>query len=112
MQMNKTQCISEEQATLGLAALGNQTRLRLFKLLVKAGRSGLNIGEIQKLMDVPASTMARHLAALSKADLIKQTRQSREVICTANFDMMHNLTVYLTDECCDGVQLLDSVENG
>ncbi len=69
--MSEKQCIGEEQAAKGLAALGNQTRLRLYKLLVKAGRFGLNIGDLQQLLYVPASTMAHHLAALTKADLVR-----------------------------------------
>ncbi len=104
--MSENECISEEQAARGLAALGNQTRLRLFKLLVKAGRFGLNVGDLQRLLEVPASTMAHHLAALARADLVRQRRQGRVVICTANYEMMNSLALYLTDQCCDGIQLL------
>ncbi|HJN48852.1 MAG: helix-turn-helix transcriptional regulator [Pseudomonadales bacterium] len=110
--MSENQCISEEQAAGGLAALGNQTRLRLFRTLVKAGRFGLNIGDLQQLLGVPASTMAHHLAALASADLVKQRRQGRVVICTANYETMHGLTKYLTDQCCDGIQLLVAAESG
>jgi len=112
MNMSKNHCISEELAAQGMAALGNQTRLRLFKLLVKAGRFGLNVGDLQHLLDIPASTMAHHLAALARADLVKQRRQGRVVICTANYETMNSLTMYLTDQCCDGVQLLVAADSG
>ena len=109
--MNDQQCISEEQAALGMAALGNQTRLRLFKLLVKAGRFGLNVGDLQHLLQVPASTMAHHLSVLTKADLVRQRRQGRVVICMANYEMMNGLTMYLSDQCCDGIRLVVAAES-
>jgi|TARA_Y100000310_G_scaffold317955_1_gene371447 DNA-binding transcriptional ArsR family regulator len=110
--MSEDQHVSERQAARRLAALGNQTRLRLYKLLVKAGRFGLNIGDLQQLLDVPASTMAHHLSALANADLVKQRRQGPVVICTANYETMNSLTKYLTDQCCDGIQLLVAAESG
>jgi ArsR family transcriptional regulator len=104
--MDNKQPISEEQAARGMAALGNQTRLRLFKLLVKAGRFGLNIGDLQDLLQVPASTMAHHLSVLTKAALVHQRRQGRVVICTANYEVMNGLTMYLSAQCCDGIRLV------
>lgn len=97
--------ISEEQAAAGLAALGNRTRLRVFKLLVRAGREGLNVGDLQRLTTVPASTMAHHLATLLRAGLIVQERRRREVISTADFDAMTGIASYVTDQCCTGVRL-------
>lgn len=94
---------SEEHAARALAALGNVTRLRLFRLLVRAGHDGLNVGEIQRLLDQPASTLAHHLAKLSGAGLIVQARHGREVICTADYTRMDGLLTYLTDQCCHGV---------
>ncbi len=96
---------SEDQAAQGLAALGNKTRLRLFKLLVRAGPDGLNIGDLQRHLDVPASTLAHHLSMLTRAELVGQERRGREVICTANYAAMNGLLAYLTDQCCTGVRL-------
>ncbi|MDH3235733.1 MAG: metalloregulator ArsR/SmtB family transcription factor [Alphaproteobacteria bacterium] len=96
---------SEEEAARGLAALGNRTRLRLFKLLVQAGPEGLNVGDLQRHLGVPASTLAHHLATLVRADLISQSRQGREVISSANYQSMNALAAYLTDQCCVGVAL-------
>jgi DNA-binding transcriptional ArsR family regulator len=94
---------SDQQAADALAALGNLTRLRLFRLLVQAGHDGLNVGELQRLLEQPASTLAHHLARLHQAGLVVQTRHGREVICTADYAQMDALLDFLTDQCCRGV---------
>lgn len=94
----------EEQAATGLAALGNRTRLRLYKLLIKAGDDGLNVGELHSHLGVPASTLTHHLTALVRAGLVVQERRGREVISRANYDAMEGLVAYLTEECCVGVR--------
>jgi ArsR family transcriptional regulator, arsenate/arsenite/antimonite-responsive transcriptional repressor len=99
--------MTEEQAALRLSALGNPTRLRLFRLLVRAGRDGLNVGDLQRLLGVPASTLAHHIAALVKADLLLQERRGREVICAANYEVMNGLVAYLTEQCCAGVAIAE-----
>lgn len=96
--------ISEQQVVRALAALGNTTRLRLFRLLVQAGRGGLNVGELQRLLDQPASTLAHHLGKLTNAGLVEQTRNGREVICTAEYEHMSEVQAYLTDQCCGGIE--------
>ena len=95
--------MNEEQAAARLAALGNATRIRLFRLLVRAGRGGLNVGDIQRRLDVPASTLAHHIAALVKADLVSRARNGREIICIANYAGMDAIVAYLSEECCQGV---------
>ena len=94
---------TEPQAVAELAALGNVTRLRLFRLLVQAGQGGLNVSDLQRLLNQPASTLAHHLAKLTQAELVSQQRQGREVICRANYERMTGLVAYLTDQCCSGV---------
>lgn len=94
----------EEQAANGLAALGNRTRLRLYKLLIKAGDGGLNVGDLHGHLEVPASTLTHHLTALVRAGLVVQERRGREVISRANYDVMEGLVAYLTEECCVGVK--------
>lgn len=98
-----TATISEDVAADALAALGNRTRLRLFKLLVRAGTDGLIVGEIQRQMELPASTLAHHLAALTRAGLVLQERKGREVVSTADYASMQRLLGWLTEECCAGV---------
>ncbi len=101
---------TEQCAAAELAALGNQTRLRIFKLLVRAGHKGLNIGEIQGFMEIPASTLAHHLATLSRANLLQQSQHGREVRCRVDFETMNCLVDYLTEQCCTGAHFVDSTQ--
>ena len=96
--------ILEQKASDALAALGNRTRLRAFKLLVRAGREGTNIGTLQKHLGIPATTLAHHLAALTAAGLVEQERRGREVICTANYRAVNDVIAYVKAECCAGLQ--------
>ena len=95
--------LTENRAVKGLAALGNSTRLRLFRLLVRAGPGGLNIGDLQRFMNMPASTLAHHLSTLTRAGLVLQQRRGREVICTADYAVINDLVAYLKDQCCAGL---------
>ena len=97
--------MDESGASEALAALGNRTRLRLFRLLVRAGEDGLNVGEAQRHLDVPASTLAHHFAHLTRAGLITQERRGREVVCHADFTAMNALMGFLTEACCTGLRL-------
>ena len=92
----------EDQAANGLSALGNRTRLRLFRLLVKAGDAGLNVGDIQARIEVPASTLAHHLATLARSGLVIQERRGREIVSLVDYAAMRGLIGYLTEECCLG----------
>ena len=95
----------EELAARALAALGNRTRLRMFRLLTRAGLDGLIVSQVQRHLGVPASTLAHHLSTLTQAGLVIQERRGREVVCTADFAAMNELTAYLTEQCCTGVRL-------
>jgi DNA-binding transcriptional ArsR family regulator len=83
-----------------LASLGAPIRLRMIRTLVRAGEEGLSIGELQRRLELAASTHAHHLAALVKAGLVLQERRGREVICTAAFAAVRGVGTYLTDQCC------------
>jgi ArsR family transcriptional regulator len=87
-------------ASACLEALGQPTRLDVFRLLVKAGEPGLHFGEIQERTGVPASTLSHHLATLARCGLVSQTRQGRQNYSTAAFETMHALLGFLTAECC------------
>jgi DNA-binding transcriptional ArsR family regulator len=100
----------EQHAADGLAALGNRTRLRLYRLLVRAGDDGLNVGDLQRLLEVPASTLAHHLAMLARAGLVAQERRGREVVSRADYPAMRALVAYLTEQCCSGVRLQEDDE--
>ena len=97
----------EEQAALMLSALGNAHRLRIYRLLVRAGPEGLPVGDIQRQVGIPASTLSHHIAALKEADLITQHRAGRTIFCCANYDFMDRLLAYLTEECCADSQTGD-----
>jgi DNA-binding transcriptional ArsR family regulator len=95
--------MNESKAALGLAALGHEARLRVFRLLVRAGPEGLNIGDIGRLLDIAPSTLAHHLGALVAAGLVAQEKRGRETINRAEFATMHGLVAYIEAECCAGV---------
>ncbi len=92
-----------DAAVAGFSALGNQTRLAVFRVLVRAGADGLAIGDIQQTLGVPLSTLAHHLSALVGAGLVWQEKQGRTVVCRADYGSMHTLIAYLTQNCCEGV---------
>ena len=93
----------EKEAANGFSALGNATRLSIFKLLVRAGNQGSATGRIGSELNIPLSTLAHHLDALSRAGLITQNKSGREVICTAIYTALQGLTNYLTENCCEGL---------
>ncbi len=86
-----------------LAELGNPTRLAAYRLLVRAGREGLTVGEIQDHLEIPKSTLSHHIAHRVWAGLIRQTREGRTQRCVASYETMDALMAYLAKECCSGV---------
>ena len=89
----------EDAANL-LAKIGNTTRLGIVRLLVRAGPGGLPVGQIQKQLDVPGSTLTHHISHLKSAGILHQRREQASLICTIEFDRLTQLVNYLTEECC------------
>ncbi|WP_028035781.1 helix-turn-helix transcriptional regulator [Chelativorans sp. J32] len=89
-----------EAAASQLEALGNPTRLQLYRTLVRAGGGGLSVGRIQEKLDIPASTLSHHLRRLLETGLVSQERQATTLICRAHYPAMRSLIGYLADECC------------
>lgn len=89
-----------EKAALQLEAIGNATRLSLYRALVRAGLNGLPVGKLQTKLDIPASTLSHHLRRLVETGLVSQERQGTTLICRANYSSMNDLIGYLSDECC------------
>ncbi|MFP5328737.1 MAG: ArsR/SmtB family transcription factor [Alphaproteobacteria bacterium] len=85
-----------------LGALAQEHRLALFRLLVQAGEQGMPAGAIAEALGVPNSSLSFHLAALTKAGLIRQERQSRSLIYSADYAAMTELVGYLMENCCGG----------
>jgi ArsR family transcriptional regulator len=83
-----------------LAKIGNPTRLKIVRLLVRAGDNGLAVGMIQKKLSIPGSTLTHHIAQLKSAGVIRQQRQQATLICKMEFDVLRKLVDYLTEECC------------
>ena len=85
-----------------LAALAQEHRLSLFRLLVQAGESGMAAGAIAQALGLPNSSLSFHLAQLRNAGLILQEREHRSLIYRANYPAMNALMGYLTENCCAG----------
>ena len=90
------------RATVALAALGQATRLSVFRLLVEAGPDGRMVGEIAESLALPGATLSFHLKELSAAGLIHGETRGRFICYRANFDTMQNLVEFLTRNCCGG----------
>ena len=89
-----------EDAAARCAELGNITRLSIFRLLVRAGKAGLPVGEIQIRLGIPGSTLTHHLQRLAKVGLITQRRESRLLHCEPQMDAVQEVARYLLSECC------------
>jgi len=102
--------LTEELAAASLGALGNPTRLRLYRLLVRTGPAGLPVGTLIRTLGTPASTLAHHLACLARAGLVEQEQRGREVRSRPDFAAMTQLMDFLTAECCTGAPSAQSTE--
>ena len=89
-----------ETAASQLEALGNTTRLTIYRTLVRAGDNGLPVGKLQLKLDIAASTLSHHIRKLVEVNLVSQERQATTLICRANYPSMNGLIGYLSDECC------------
>ena len=89
-------------AVESLAALAQEHRLAVFRLLVQAGDKGLAAGAIAVALGIPNSSLSFHLAQLRSAGLILQERQHRSLIYRANYAAMNSLVGYLMENCCAG----------
>jgi ArsR family transcriptional regulator len=91
-----------------LAALAQESRLAVFRILVQAGPEGMAAGRIGEATGVAPSSLSFHLKELSNAGLIESRQESRFVIYSARYSSMDALIGYLTENCCGGVECLDS----
>lgn len=91
-----------KNAIAALAALAQDSRLALFRLLVQAGPQGLAASKIAERLDLPPSSLSFHLKELMHARMVTQARDGRSLIYAANFDTMNALVAFLTENCCGG----------
>lgn len=85
-----------------LAALGHESRLAIFRMLVEAGPDGMNVSAIAERLGLPGATLSFHLSHLSRVGLIKGERESRFIHYSAEYDTMDELIAFLTSNCCQG----------
>ena len=89
-----------QQVVTALGALGHETRLALFRLLVERGPDGLSAGVIAERLGIPPSSLTFHLQHLHRAGLLTQRRLHRQLIYAADYTTMNGLLLYLTENCC------------
>ncbi len=90
------------KALKSFSALSQQTRLDVFRLLVKAGADGALSGEIGDQLGVRQNTMSAHLTILLNAGLVRNERKGRSIRYFADFDAIHDLLSFLMEDCCGG----------
>lgn len=91
-----------QQTLKALAALAQEHRLMIFRLLVQAGDAGLGVGDIRERLGLPKPTLSFHLKELASAGLIEGRSQGRFVFYRARYDTMNQLIGFLTENCCAG----------
>ncbi|WP_375287887.1 ArsR/SmtB family transcription factor [Sphingomonas sp.] len=94
--------MDDSSALVALAALAQQKRLDVFRLLVHHEPAGLAAGEIARQLHAPQNTMSAHLSTLSRAGLVRSERHGRSIIYRADLDGLGALTVFLVKDCCAG----------
>jgi ArsR family transcriptional regulator, arsenate/arsenite/antimonite-responsive transcriptional repressor len=83
-----------------LGALAQESRLKVFRLLVSQGPSGLPAGDIARTLHVPANTLSSHLAILARAGLIASRKDGRSVIYAMDVAGTRDLLSFLVEDCC------------
>lgn len=89
-----------DDAAAHLEALGNPTRLKIYRALVRAGDAGLAVGRLQDKLKIAPSTLSHHIKTLVVVGLVNQVRDSTTLVCHANYDVMRGLVDFLAAECC------------
>lgn len=102
--------MESRNAVTALGALAQETRLAIFRLLVREGPDGAPAGSIAEQLGIPAPTLSFHLAQLSKAGLVLSRRDGRSIIYAANYGGMAALLTYLSEDCCQGRPEICSVD--
>jgi ArsR family transcriptional regulator, arsenate/arsenite/antimonite-responsive transcriptional repressor len=95
--------MEKSHAIAALAALAQDNRLDVFRLLVRAGAKGMPAGAVASALDLAPNTLSFHFDRLRQAGLVTCTREGRSLIYAAKYDIMNDLLAYLTENCCEGV---------
>jgi DNA-binding transcriptional ArsR family regulator len=94
--------MESKAAVTALAALAQDSRLQVYRLLVQAGPDGLAASEIAERLGIPANTLSFHLKTLSHADLVQSRQEGRFIFYSTNYEQMNSLLGFLTENCCSG----------
>lgn len=98
--------MNNNQAITIFLALGQESRLNVFRLLVQRGDRGLTPGELVEKLGIPNATLSFHLKELQRAGLVSAERQSRHLVYRPNAELAHELSAFLLDNCCGGKSCL------
>ena len=94
--------MNRSQALTGFAALSQETRLGIVRLLVRAGPQGVPAGAVAEAVGVSASNVSFHLKELERSGLIAARREARSIIYSADYDTLRGLIGFLMNDCCGG----------
>jgi len=94
--------MESKHATEAFAALAQETRLSIFRLLVQRGPNGLHASEIAAQVGVPASTLSHHLGILERAGLLRSWRVQRQIFYATDYEGTRRLVAFLMEDCCQG----------
>jgi ArsR family transcriptional regulator, arsenate/arsenite/antimonite-responsive transcriptional repressor len=101
---NSRKNMEMSDAVIALAALAQDHRLAVYRLLVQAGPSGLPAGVVAEALGLPPNTLTFHFDRLRQAGLVTVRREGRSMIYSARYDTMDHLLGYLTENCCKGAE--------
>ena len=94
--------MDQDVAIEAFGALAQPSRMAIFRLLVRVGPDGLQVGEISRRLNIVPSTLSGHLAVLKRSGLLRATRYQREIHYSANLVVVNDLVSFLLSDCCDG----------
>ncbi len=89
-------------AVNALGGLAQESRLRVFRLLIRAGTDGIAAGDIAKAVGIPKNTLSSHLGILTRAKLIQAQKEGRSMIYAVDFEGTRSLLSFLVEDCCQG----------
>ncbi|MEM8644103.1 MAG: metalloregulator ArsR/SmtB family transcription factor [Pseudomonadota bacterium] len=90
------------EAVDALGGLAQESRLKVFRLLIRAGTEGIAAGEIAKAVGIPKNTLSSHLGILTRAKLIQARKEGRSIIYAVDFEGTRSLLSFLVEDCCQG----------
>lgn len=99
-----------QKALIAFDALSQETRLKVFRMLVEYGSEGAPAGKLSDALDIPHNTLSFHLNHMSNSGLVLSKREGRSIIYSANFEFFTGLIRYMVEDCCN-VEFA-SVRNG